>query len=92
MAIPTRIEIRRWLCSLERPLILEKLAGIRSDHGEQAEQDVRHFLNIERENLNNLDSPAEKSLLSEHEQNKLNIKNDIASQQKLYGNNQSKAS
>ena len=78
--MPSRMMIRSWLANLERSEILEKLAEIKSEHGPDSEQDVRDLLNHEREQDKKgfvLESAAERSLLSEHEEHKTQIAADI---------------
>lgn len=84
MDMPSRIEIRRWLVENTREQILQFLDDIKQEHGPLNEQDVRDMLNAERAGPR-VDSPAEASLLTEHERRKAEITNDIKSQNKLYG-------
>lgn len=86
--VPSRMQIRRWLAVLTHEEILEKLALLRAEHGELDEQDVRHFLNIERKRARDgfvLETPAESDLLNAHEQWKADVAEDLESRQRLYG-------
>lgn len=87
MDMPSRIEIRRWLAMLSRDEILANLETISAEHGKENEQDVRDFLNHEREQAKKKDLlPAgEASVLNEHEQRKADIAADFESRKRLYG-------
>jgi hypothetical protein len=87
MDMPSRIEIRSWLSGLTREQIMERLDVIRAEHGAENEQDVRDWLNHEREQAKQgivLTSPAEQSLLSEIEQRKERIAAEIESLKRLH--------
>lgn len=63
MDMPSRIEIRRWLVEHSRDEIIGYLKEIKLEHGVQNEQDVRDFLNYERQEKKPY-TPAEKDLQS----------------------------
>lgn len=67
MALPSRVEIRRWLVENSRAEIETFLEDIRAEHGHENEKEIRHFLNIDRK-LRYLDSPAEITLITEREE------------------------
>ena len=90
--MPSRLMIRHWLAHNTRDQILQELEKIKAEHGPDAEQDVRDILNYEREQFANgaiLESPAEASLLSEHEQWKRQVQADIEFQKKLHRDSES---
>ena len=86
MDMPTRIEIRQWLATKTREQIISILSEINEEHGELNEQEVRYFLNLEREN-SSINTLAEVDLLDDHERKKLAIKNNIESQKRLHAEN-----
>lgn len=85
MTIPSRMEVRRWLVEYEREQINELLADICAEHGPEVEKDIRHWLNFDRKQRI-IDSPSEVTFMSEHEQRKAEIKAEMKSRKRLYGN------
>lgn len=103
--MPSRNMIRYWLQTFTRNEILAELEKIKAEHGDDAEQDVRDFLNHEREEKRKYEdeqgqlyaagkikelkpfvlcSPAEQSIMSEHEEWKAKVQADIEFQKKLH--------
>lgn len=85
--MPSRLLIRNWLATKTRDQIITELGKINAEHGFENEQDVRDILNHERKAFasgKELESPAEKSLLSDHEEWKAKVKADLEFKKQLH--------
>lgn len=62
--IPSRNTVRHWLVNHSRNEILQELAKIKAEHGDDAEQEVKDLLNLERE-MPEIHEQIQKRLLKE---------------------------